>query len=186
MTIIQTLDKYLPWLLDLLALGGEMLVIILLVTTIMWVLILERLFYTWFVHPRQIKKVHSIWQARSEHHSWTARYIRQAMISKVSMALDKDLILLGALVALCPLLGLMGTVMGMLEVFDVMAITGSNNARITAAGVSKATISTLAGMVSALSGLLFIYYLKQKARVAREQLSEHLPLSDSTDLFRFN
>lgn len=179
MTIIQILDKHLPWLLDLLALGGEVLVVILVVTTIMWGLILERIFYVWFVHPRKAKKAYHLWQARSEHHSWAARHIRQAIISKVSMALDKHLMVLGALVALCPLLGLMGTVMGMLEVFDVMAATGSNNARATAAGVSKATISTLAGMVSALSGLLLVYYLKRTAAVAREQLAEHLPLSDS-------
>ena len=43
-----------------------------------------------------------------------------------------------ALVALCPMLGLLGTVTGMIEVFDVMAIAGSGNARGMAAGVSKA------------------------------------------------
>ena len=59
------------------------------------------------------------------------------------------------LVALCPLLGLLGTVTGMIEVFDVMAIAGSGNARAMAAGVSKATIPTMAGMVAAISGLYF-------------------------------
>ena len=49
--------------------------------------------------------------------------------------------------------GLLGTVTGMIEVFDVMAITGSGNARSMASGVSKATIPTMAGMVGALSGV---------------------------------
>ena len=57
------------------------------------------------------------------------------------------------LVALCPMLGLLGTVTGMIEVFDVMA-AGGGNTRGMAAGVSKATLPTMAGMVAAPLGLL--------------------------------
>ena len=178
MSLIPVLDKHLPWLLDLLALGGSILVVILVVTVMMWTLIIERLLYIWLIHPQRTRQAYQIWQARREHHSWSARHIRTLLISSVSMGLDKHLTVLWAMVTLCPLLGLMGTVVGMLEIFDVIAATGNNNARSTAEGVSKATVSTMAGMVSALSGLVFVYYLKRKAQVERELLCEHLPLSD--------
>jgi biopolymer transport protein ExbB len=68
------------------------------------------------------------------------------------------------LVAVCPLLGLLGTVTGMIEVFDVMAMVGSGNARAMASGVYMATIPTMAGMVAALSGVYFIARLERLAR----------------------
>ena len=58
------------------------------------------------------------------------------------------------LVALCPLLGLLGTVTGMIEVFDVMAYTGTGNPRAMASGVSKATLPTMTGLVISISGLI--------------------------------
>ena len=77
------------------------------------------------------------------------------MISRASLALKKNVGLIKALIAICPLLGLMGTVTGMVTVFDVMTYSGSGNARAMAAGVSKATVPTMAGMVAALSGVYF-------------------------------
>ena len=68
------------------------------------------------------------------------------------------------LVALCPLLGLLGTVTGMISVFQVMAVSGSGNVRAMAAGVSQATIPTMAGMVGALSGVLLVTILSRRAQ----------------------
>ena len=79
-----------------------------------------------------------------------------------------------SLVAVCPLLGLLGTVTGMIEVFDVMAIAGAGNARAMAAGGSKATIPTMAGMVAALSGLAVSAQLDRFARDRTQRLADHL------------
>ena len=76
--------------------------------------------------------------------------------------------------ALCPLLGLMGTVTGMIEVFDVMAISGSGNARSMASGVSKATIPTMAGMVGALSGVFASTWLNRMVKTERTHLEDAL------------
>ena len=70
------------------------------------------------------------------------------------------------LVSLCPLLGLLGTVTGMISVFDVMAVEGTSNARSMAAGVSLATVPTMAGMVGALSGVFASTWLNRRS--ARE------------------
>ena len=72
--------------------------------------------------------------------------------------------------------GLLGTVTGMIEVFDVMAITGSGNARGMAAGVSKATLPTMAGMVAALSGMLFSIQLRRFARTESERMEDTLEI----------
>ena len=78
-------------------------------------------------------------------------------------------------VALCPMLGLLGTVTGMIEVFDVMA-GGGGNTRGMAGGVSKATLPTMAGMVAALSGMLFSVQLERFRDDERQRVSDSLEL----------
>jgi biopolymer transport protein ExbB len=77
-------------------------------------------------------------------------------------------------VTVCPLFGLMGTVTGMISVFDVMAFAGMGNPRLMASGVSKATIPTMAGMVGALSGIFVIYWLEAQVKRRVELLGDHL------------
>ena len=81
-----------------------------------------------------------------------------------------------ALVVVCPLLGLLGTVTGMIEVFYVMAVTGGGDAKQMSGGVAKATIPTMAGMVGALSGIFSSTWLKQKANREIELLEDHLTM----------
>jgi len=178
MNLLILIDIHLPWLGELLALGGQVLLVILLIALLMWTVILERLFYLWWIHPQLIQRAEAQWQARSDHRSWQSRAIRQRLISRIAQALETRLDLLRCLVVLCPLLGLLGTVVGMLEMFDVMAVTGSTNPQATAAGISKATVSTLAGMVVALSGLMISYFLSRRAASERVRLGEHLTLTD--------
>jgi biopolymer transport protein ExbB len=90
--------------------------------------------------------------------------------------LDSGLTMIKTLVALCPLLGLLGTVTGMIEVFDVMAIAGSGNARAMASGVSRATIPTMAGMVAALSGLILSVQLERYARDETQRVADSLTI----------
>ncbi len=142
-------------LIQFMELGGGVLWAIMLVLLLMWTFILERLWYFKMVHPQRMREVVAAWDARIDTTSWHAKRIRDAMISEVSTELSQNLLLIKTLIALCPLLGLLGTVTGMLTVFDIMAITGTGNARAMAAGVSKATVPTMAGMVAALSGVYF-------------------------------
>ena len=62
----------------------------------------------------------------------------------------------------------------MIEVFEVMALSGSGNPRSMAAGVSKATVPTMAGMVAALSGVAMSAYLQSKLIRERALLGEHM------------
>jgi len=96
------------------------------------------------------------------------------MISGLRIKLRQNVRTIQTLVAICPLLGLLGTVTGMVAVFDVMAYFGTGNARAMAAGVSKATIPTMAGMVAALSGVYFASHLDRKADLETEKLEDLL------------
>ncbi|MFP4518588.1 MAG: MotA/TolQ/ExbB proton channel family protein, partial [Oceanicaulis sp.] len=66
------------------------------------------------------------------------------------------------------------TVTGMVAVFDVMAISGSSDARAMSSGVARATIPTMAGMVAALSGLLFSNQIERMAKRRVHELSDEL------------
>ena len=94
------------------------------------------------------------------------------------MFANQYLQIIKTMVALCPLLGLMGTVTGMIEVFDVMAFSRSGNARSMASGVSKATIPTMAGMVGALSVVFLVTVLNQKVNREVEDLEDNLTTED--------
>ena len=76
---------------------------------------------------------------------------------------------------MCPLIGLLGTVTGMITVFETMASQGTGNPRLMAAGISMATIPTMAGMVAALSGVFFSSRLEARVKIAREKLVDSLP-----------
>ena len=64
----------------------------------------------------------------------------------------------------------------MITVFDVMAISGSGNPRSMAAGVSRATIPTMAGMVGALSGVFLVTVLTRSVKRQIESLEDHMAM----------
>ena len=159
---------------DFMELGGDVLFVIGFLTLFMWMLVIERLIYLRSGHKRLAAKALYLWESRNDHKSWNAHQIRTRLISQVSSKVERNIPLIQTCVALCPLLGLLGTVTGMVEVFEVMAISGSGSPRSMASGVSKATFPTMAGMVAALSGVAMATYLQRKASRERELLADNL------------
>ena len=163
---------------DFIDLGGNVLFVIMLVTFVMWALILERYFFLLTGYKSSVKKVLEEWQGRKDRTSWYAHQIRRELISRMSLDLDRGIPMIKTLVALCPLLGLLGTVTGMIEVFQVMSVSGSGNPRAMASGVSKATIPTMAGMVAAISGFIFSVQLERRAKSEAEWVADELRPGD--------
>jgi biopolymer transport protein ExbB len=162
---------------DFVELGGDVLLVIAFVTLVMWTLIIERFWYFRTGHRREAQRVLALWSARADHVSWNAHAIRRMLVGQVAVKLNRGLGTIRTVVALCPMLGLLGTVTGMIEVFDVMALAGSGNTRGMASGVSKATLPTMAGMVAALSGMLFSIQLDRFARDEAERVADELEIS---------
>jgi biopolymer transport protein ExbB len=161
---------------DFLELGGPVLTLIGWTIFMMWALIVERMIFFRTELKAMGADIRERWEARSERKSWYAHQIRDGMISEYSISANTTVGIVQTLVALCPLLGLMGTVTGMIEVFDVMALSGSGNARSMASGVSRATIPTMAGMVGALSGVFLVTALTRKVETEVETLEDDLTM----------
>ncbi|HBH90579.1 MotA/TolQ/ExbB proton channel family protein [Ponticaulis sp.] len=135
--------------------GGPVLVVIMVTTFIMWALILERMFYFNFGHNAVAKRAVEAWNSRKDKSSVLAHWVREKLVSEVRQQAEQNVGLTKAMVALAPLLGLLGTVTGMVTVFDVMALSSGSDAQAMSGGVSRATIPTMAGMVASLSGIIF-------------------------------
>ncbi len=159
---------------DFMELGGDVLWAIMFILFLMWTFILERLWYFYRVHPVKKRDIMMTWESRADTTSWYARQIRSGLISEASISLKRNIGVIKALIAICPLLGLLGTVTGMITVFDVMTYSGGGNARAMAGGVSMATVPTMAGMVAALSGVYFGTWLEHKAQTESERLEDLL------------
>lgn len=161
---------------DFLAAGGDVLTVIFLATFVLWFFIIERFIFFKNRFPTLLKEQEDEWNNRSDKSSWKAHKIRDYMISRSSQEVYRFIPFIKMLVATAPLLGLLGTVTGMIAVFDVMALTGTGNARLMASGISMATIPTMAGMVTALSGLYFGSLFERKAKKSMVQLSDAMEL----------
>jgi biopolymer transport protein ExbB len=160
---------------DFIATGGDVLYIIAFVLVVMWVMMLERYLYLATVFPKIRKQIIANWDSRADTTSWYAHRIRDAWISEASEKLDARMILIKTLVAMCPLVGLLGTVTGMIQVFETMGSQGTGNPRLMAEGISMATIPTMSGMVAAISGVFFSARLEAKVKMAKEGLVDSLP-----------
>lgn len=158
--------------------GGPVLMVIMITTFVMWAFIFERFAYFFFAQPGQANQAIREWTARGDKSSWYAHAIRDQLISEVKQRCDQNVELVKALVAVAPLFGLLGTVTGMVTVFDVMSISGSSDAQAMSAGVSRATIPTMAGMVASLSGLIFATQIERLAQRRVAVLADKMELTE--------
>ena len=101
--------------------------------------------------------------------------VRERLISEVNLRLNANMTLIKTFISLLPLLGLLGTVTGMVQVFEAMTYAGGN-ARSMAAGVSAATIPTMSGMVATLSGVLANTYITSKVEVESDYMEDTLTM----------
>ena len=83
------------------------------------------------------------------------KYVEKTFISEMKRTSNSNIKLLDGLIGMCPMIGLLGTVYGMIEVFEVLSFLGTGNPRAMSSGVAKATIPTMASMVISLFGLYF-------------------------------
>jgi biopolymer transport protein ExbB len=172
--LVRTVMSSLGMVRSLIDAGGPFVIAIFVCCLVMWTLVLERTWYFSRVLPGQIDEAVTAWKSRTDHRSWCAHQVRGAMISRLNAAMNSNSPLLSVLVPLSPLLGLIGTVGGMLEVFDSMAMKGSADARAMASGVSQAMICTMTGLAVSISGIYPVYYFRSRTRRETELVADKL------------
>ncbi|MBI1366255.1 MAG: MotA/TolQ/ExbB proton channel family protein [Alphaproteobacteria bacterium] len=161
-----------------LAQGGPVLVAIMVLSFIMWGFILERIMFWTTAADGVIRRTKRSWEAWPDHTSWYGHAYRERLLSEAKQEASRFNSVIKILVAVTPLLGLLGTVTGMVFVFDIMAITGSSNARLMASGISRATIPTMAGLFTSVSGVMFTYWFDQFVQRHQAKLHDELDKGD--------
>jgi len=169
--------------------GGLVMLPILASSLIMWLLILYK-GLLFFQARRAEKELSQCWQALQQHRYegafWQQTILRQFSWLQRRHSLNRENLLqllhsqcnevdryIGTILVLAgaaPLLGLLGTVSGMITTFDVIAVFGTGNARAMAGGISIALITTQAGLVVAVPGLVLGALLHRRAEAIKEQM----------------
>ncbi len=144
--------------------GGPVLTGVFVLSVFLWILILERYYFLYKVYPKRLETIAQQWHRRREHSSWYALKIRDGFLSEISIALKHNLIPIQALTGILPLLGLLGTVTGMITIFEVLNVFGNGNARGMADGISRALLPTTAGLVTSIIGIYFSADLNKRAK----------------------
>ncbi len=169
------IELYLDDLLGFFEKGGLVLYLVFAIALFLWTFLVERYIYVHYTYRKDKKILFEEIKQISQSNKFKDE-IKRYLLERSSLKLGSGLEFIKTLIIVCPLVGLLGTVTGMIEVFDVMAITGTSNVKSMANGVSMATIPTMAGMVVALSGILFEKRLeltiKQKKQTLEFEISK--------------
>ncbi len=156
------------------ATGGSALWAIFVVAVALWALIIERFVFFWAHYPSLENDLVSRWQARSDRRSWYAFQVRKMEIIQMDFQLRRGLPLIRTLTIVLPILGLLGTVNGMIFTFTVMQLFGTGNANGLAGGISEALVTTMAGLVCAVPGLYFSSNLDRRAEKSAQRIASLL------------
>lgn len=167
MLVLESIQK-------LLEQGGVLIPVLMGLSLLLWTLIAERYWFVYWRYPTLKKHYLCIWNNLPNLDSWCTESLRDMLVSQADQQLQQNQLTIRNLIALCPLLGLLGTVTGMITVFDTIAISGNSDAKAMAAGIYQATLPTMAGLLLALSALYFSHQLKRKAEHLVFNLSSHL------------
>lgn len=107
------------------------------------------------------RAIEEILHRRTGSREQAEQHVKQILLGEVP-SLEKRMSIIAALGATAPLLGLLGTVSGMITLFKVITETGTNDARILAGGIAEALITTQTGLFIAIPILLIHGYLSER------------------------
>lgn len=97
-------------------------------------------------------------------------HVVDELVGEVNGTIDRGLTLIGVLAAIAPLLGLLGTVLGMIGTFNTITLFGTGNARAMAGGISQALITTQTGLLIAIPGLYMRNFIQRRLGHVRHEV----------------
>ena len=158
---------------DLLFSGGRVLLVIMVVAFVMWSIVIERYLYFIFYSKHLAARYVDLWQSLDSALRVYRPVVKSRYLSEYRLYNERGILFLKSLIKASLLVGLLGTVVGMISVFDAYALT-HNPIEEIAAGIAQAIIPTMAGILVALSGLYFAYHLQQIAATTTHRLDSNL------------
>jgi len=154
--------------------GGWVMVAILALSVLMWVLILDRYLFFFRRRAELVRDAVTVWSGAVGASPQLNQRLRETLTASFHGRLGSWMITIQVITAVLPLLGLLGTVGGMIQTFEVMTVFGTGNVRGMADGISQALITTMAGLMTALAGMYFAGDLSSRIERETERLREHL------------
>jgi biopolymer transport protein ExbB len=175
--------------------GGIIMVPLAVVSLLMWVLIVDRILFFRILHHKNMdpdtawehirnQRIPDPGQYRGIISFLVARFLKcrnldhqldcfilDEIIFSLNRALDARLAIIGVLASVAPLLGLLGTVIGMIGTFDILSLFGTSNAKGVAGGISEALITTQTGLLVAIPGLYMKGFLERRARNLKQRIT---------------
>ncbi|MDY6854581.1 MAG: MotA/TolQ/ExbB proton channel family protein [Thermodesulfobacteriota bacterium] len=166
--------------------GGPVMIPLLILSIIMWFLIINRTIYMRrlfyknmprrkageFVKMNQVpdsgfQGVNALlvkeFLAKRSHDPETDAYILDETVMNLVSSMDRYLAVITALSGIAPLLGLLGTVTGMITTFDVITVFGTGNSKAMAGGISEALITTQTGLLISIPGFYMSGFLNKRS-----------------------
>jgi len=177
--------------------GGLVMVPLLVISAVMWMLVFERVVAFHRLEFRDISMIELVHGCRDGRQISGSRgglrsqlgrfFVGQQQGSypltrsrldeyylKTLPNIDRHIDAITTLAMVCPLLGLLGTVSGMITTFDVIALFGTGHSKALAGGISEALITTQGGLLVAIPGMFASAVLSLRARRLRERLEESI------------
>lgn len=178
-----------------LAAGGVVMVPLLVVSVIMWILIINRMFFLRRLNRKNMTRERAAEYIRDgqvpdpkdyqgvvamlvTEFQWRRtgnvnidRHILDETVMSVGSKLEGTLTVIGVLAKVAPLMGLLGTVTGMIITFDIISVFGAGNARAMAGGISEALITTQTGLMVAIPGLYAYNFLTRRAENLKRRVA---------------
>ncbi len=154
--------------------GGWIMAAILLLSCVMWVLILDRYLFLYYKRPKLTRQIRAQWHEHRSDNVLVNRRLRMGLTSSFHGKLSEWLGTITVITAILPLLGLLGTVTGMIKTFEVLTVFGNGNVRGMAEGISQALITTMGGLLTAVTGMYFASDLRGRMQDETEKLNKHL------------
>lgn len=180
---------------DYIRAGGVVMVPLALVSLAMWLLIVDRVLFFRRLHhknmnlktalehiqhnrmpdPAQYRGAVSLLVARFLMRRSNDRHLDQFILDETVLTINRSLkdylAVIGVLAAVAPLMGLLGTVTGMIGTFDILSVFGTGNAKGMAGGISEALITTQTGLLVAIPGLYMKGFLDRRARNLQQRVA---------------
>jgi len=135
--------------------GGPVLFVLFFISFLIFFIFVNKYIFIYFDKSEWFTKKLDDFIINNPPEIFSLKQVQKTYISELNRVSNTNIKLLDGLIGMCPMIGLLGTVYGMIEVFEVLSFLGTGNPRAMSSGVAKATIPTMASMVITIFSLYF-------------------------------